>query len=109
MTFIISPDLITSTARKVTSTYGFEGDGSETLGTAFNCRFREIDRTSETDPQIFQSDAMLWCDSEIPLTENDVVEVDGANRYRIIRLVKARGAGPEVKFLKMDLERYRGS
>lgn len=107
MTFAISPDLITSTARKVTSTYGFEGDGSETLGTTFSCRFREITRSSEGNPLVNQADAMLWCDSEIDLDDNDVVEVDAAQRYRIIRLIKARGAGSEVKFLKCELERYR--
>lgn len=107
--FAISPDLITSTARKVTSTYGFEGDGSESLGTAFSCRFREITRSSETDPLIEQADAMLWCDSTISLSENDILEVDAGQRYRIIRLTKARGAGSTIKFLKCDLERYRNA
>lgn len=109
MTFAISSDLITSTARKVTSTYGFEGDETESLGTAFSCRFREITRSSESNPLVEQADAMLWCDSEIPISENDILEVDAGQRYRIIRFTKARGAGSEVKFLKCELERYRNA
>lgn len=109
--FVMS-HLATSTAKKVSIGQSFDyGDGAESLGTAFSCRFRDIATTNEASPGGAlekTADAMLWCDSETDIDENDVVEVDGDLRYRITRITRAKGPNSTVQFLKADLQRYRG-
>lgn len=115
MTLAISSDLINATAKKVTTTHGTYGDrGSESLGTAYNCRFRDFATVADKqNAQELTSDAMAWIDTDAGFIENDLIQItpnDGTTvkRFRITRIGHARGSGNTVQFDKAELERYHG-
>lgn len=99
--------ILKQTATVITTEYNVYGDQQLVSSETYPCRFRyitDLDRNINRDE--LNGDALVWFESDVPITEGDIINVDD-KYWRIMRLTKARALeGETIEFLKALVDRH---